>query len=210
MANGLTPAPVNDLGPAITVDDGTLPRIESPPPGPIGLDAKNASPKSSSTSMADQIVAFARHRMGQRLGDGECFALANQALRNAGAKSAGDFGTVVPDADYVWGASINLGSLQPGDVIQLRDYRYDREVETTKPDGSKSIVTDFKECPHHTAIVERVGGHGAVTVLEQNMPRGAPVTRGLLFFTSGTFTNGNQSTTIGLQGTFWFYRPQAR
>ena len=210
MGNGLPPAPVNDLGAPITIDDGTSPRIASPPPGPIGLDAKSASPKNSSASMADQIVAFARHRMGQRFEDGECFALANRALRNAGAKSASDFGTVVPDADYVWGASISLGSLQPGDVIQLRDYRFDREVETTNPNGSKSIVTDFKECPHHTAIVERVGGHGAVTVLEQNMPRGAPVRRGELFFTSGTFTDGNQSTTINLQGTFWFYRPQAR
>jgi hypothetical protein len=210
MGNGLTPGPAGDLGPPVRIDDGTLPRIESPPPGPIGLDAKSGSPKPSHATMADQIVAFPRPRMGQRYGNGECFDLADRALRSAGAKSASDFGTVVPDADYVWGTSINLSDLRPGDVIQLRDYRFDREVDTSNPDGSGTTATDMQERPHHTAIVERVGTNGEVTVLEQNSPQGAPITRNHLFFRSGTFTSGNQTTKITVQGSFWFYRPQTR
>src|SRR5712692_9324671 len=109
MANGLTPAPANELSEPIVIDDGTLTRTEAPPPDPIGLDAKSGSPKK--TSMADQIVSFHRSRMSQRVGDGECFALADKALRNAGAQSAADYGTVVPDADYVWGTSITLSGV---------------------------------------------------------------------------------------------------
>ncbi|MGB7218833.1 MAG: CHAP domain-containing protein [Vicinamibacterales bacterium] len=210
MGNGLPPGPANDLGPPIRVDDGTSARTESPPPGPISLDAKSGGAKQSQASMADQIVAFPRHRMGERYGDGECFAVADRALRNAGARSAADFGSVVPDADYVWGTSINLSALRPGDIIQFRNYRYDREIDTSNPDGSGATATDFQERPHHTAIVERVDANGAVTVLEQNSPPGAPVARNQLFFTGGTFTSGNQTTRITVQGTFWFYRPLAR
>ena len=134
----------------------------------------------------------------------------NSALRNAGARSAGDFGTVVPDADYVWGSDVDLSDLHPGDIIQFRDYRYDREIDTSNPDGSGTTATDMQERPHHTAIVESVGANGAVTVLEQNSPKGSPVGRHQLFFKSLTFTTGNKTTRITVQGTVRFFHPQAR
>jgi len=208
MGSGQLPAPVNELSDPISIDDGTLARTESPAPGPIGLDSKSGSPKQP--SMAEQIVSFPRHRMGQRVGDGECFTLANTALQNAGAHGAAHYGTVTPNADYVWGTSVGLSDVRPGDVIQFRDYRYDREVETKKANGSATIVSDFQERPHHTAVVERVDGGGAITVLEQNSPDGSPVTRTRLFFSGGTTTSGSTTTTITVQGTFWLYRPQAR
>jgi hypothetical protein len=209
MGNGSPPPQAHGLGP-FTIDDGTLARTESPPPGPIGLDSKSGSPKQDHASMADQIVGFPRRRLGHRHGDGECFSLADRALRNAGARSAADFGTVVPDADYVWGSPVDLSALQPGDIIQFRDYRYDREIDTSNPDGSGTTATDMQERPHHTAIVESVGANGAVAVLEQNSPKGSPVGRHQLFFKSLTFTAGNQTTRITVQGTVWFFRPQAR
>jgi hypothetical protein len=49
-----------------------------------------------------------------------------------------------------------------------------------------------------------------VTVLEQTAPDGSPVTRSQLYFLSGTTTSGDRTTTIKVQGTFWFYRPEAR
>lgn len=160
-------------------------------------------------SPTSRIVAFPRHRRGQRVGNGECFALADQALANAGAKSAADFGAITPEADYVWGTSISLADVRPGDIIQFRNYRYDRDVQTRT---SKEITTveDFQERPHHTAIVERVDGGGALTVLEQNSPDGSPVTRNQLFFANRESTSGNRTTKIRVQGTFWFYRPEAR
>ncbi len=84
---------------------------------------------------------------------------------------------MTPNADYVWGSSVSLSELQPGDVIQMRDYRFDREVVVNNPDGSGSTDSDFQERPHHTVIVESVDGNGAVTVLEQNAPTGSAVRR---------------------------------
>jgi hypothetical protein len=182
--------------------------MPSPAPGPIGLDSKSGNAKQSSPSMAERIVNYARQRRGDRVGDGECFAFADTALRNAGARSASAYGSIAPDDDYVWGTPVTLADLSPGDIIQLRDYRYDRETVTDT--GSETITdTDFGERPHHTAVVEAVNG-GDVTVLEQNAPKGSPVTRRHLFFTSGTTRSGNTTTTIRLQGTWWFYRPQPR
>jgi hypothetical protein len=131
-------------------------------------------------------------------------------LRHAGARSADDYGTIVPDADYVWGALVSLADVRPGDVVQFREYRYDREVETRNADGSIVTNTDFQERPHHTAIVERVDGNGAMTVLEQNSPNGSPVVRRQLFFSNSARTAGTRTTTITVQGTVWFYRPQSR
>jgi hypothetical protein len=206
MGNGQPPGV--DLDGRTTIDDGTAIRGESPPPGAIGLDAKNGSTKGTTATIGERVVSFASRRRGERVGNGECFTLADRALRSASAKSAADFGAVTPTTDYVWGTSVSLSDLQPGDIIQFRGYRYDREIVT---ETSREITTteDSQERPHHTAIVQSVDG-GAVTVLEQNAPEGSAVTRTQLFFTAGTTTSGNRTTTIRVQGTFWFYRPEAR
>ena len=207
MGNGTAPADI-DLDTLPPIDDGTSARIGSPAPAPIGLDAKSG-PAPSRASLAEQIVSYARRRRGARVGDGQCFALVDHALAGAHAKSAKDYGTITPDADYVWGTPVSLADLQPGDVIQFRDYTFHRVV-TTHTD--RSTVTDELDGdrPHHTAVVESVDGGGAVTVLEQNAPEGSAVTRARLYFTSGTTTSGNQTTTITVEGTFRFYRPEAR
>jgi CHAP domain-containing protein len=204
-----TPGSANEFGGAIEIDDGTNARTEAPLPGPIGLDAPSGG-GTSAAGIADRILGFARRQRGNRVGKGECFDLADSALSTAGAKSASDYGTVTRDADYVWGSSVSLTDLQPGDVVQMRDYRFDREVEVNNPDGSGSSDKDFGERPHHTAIVESVDGNGAVTVLEQNAPKGSAVRRSQLFFTDSDTTAGNRKTKIKVQGTFWFYRPQAK
>jgi hypothetical protein len=208
MGNGKAPAGIDldTLGP---IDEGTSARIESPPPGVIGLDAKGGSAKQTRASMADQIVSYASRRRGERVGDGQCFMLVDRALHAADAKSAGDYGSVTPDADYVWGTSVTLANLQPGDVIQFRNYSYERVV-VTEDDHGTTTVEHAEDRPHHTAIVQSVDGHGAVTVLEQNSPKGSAVTRTQLFFTAGTTTTGNRTTTISVRGTVWFYRPEAR
>ena len=209
MGNASPPAFVDDVSHSSLIDDGTLARAESPTPDAVGLDAKGGSPASNSANMADQVVSYARHRLGQRVGDGECFALVDRALRRAGAKSAADFGAVTPTADYVWGTEVRLPDVRRGDVIQFRDYRYDREVVTEDARGT-TTETEFQERPHHTAIVEQVGEDGVIFVLEQNVPVGAQVSRNQLFFSSGTTTSGDRTTTVTVQGTFWFYRAQTR
>lgn len=166
MGNGLIP-PGSDLDTPIAIDDGTSARTESPPPGPVGLDSKSGTAKQSRASMAERIVSYARRQRGERVGDGECFTLADRALRNADARSARGYGTVTPDADYVWGTSVTLSDLRPGDVIQFRNYTYER-VAVTDDDSGTSRDEHAEDCPHHTAIVQSVDGNGAVTVWEQN------------------------------------------
>jgi hypothetical protein len=208
MGNGKPPSSI-DLDTPRPLDDGTLARIGAPTPGPIGLDSKGGGEKGSRASMADRIVSYARRQRGERVGDGQCFTLVDRALRSAQAQSARDYGAVTPDADYVWGSAVTLADLRPGDVIQFRDYTYERTIVT---DGDDATSTDehAEDRLHHTAIVHSVDGDGAVTVWEQNSPDGAAVTRTQLFFTSRTTTRGNRTTTIRVRGTFWFYRPEPR
>ena len=203
MSRGSFPGPIDDLGAEIVIDNGTLARTDTPLPAPVGLQAKGGSSKTG--DLGEKVVNFARGKLGQRLGSGECFDLADQALRNASAKSAADFGSLAKDADYVWGASVSPSDARPGDIIQFRDYRYDRTIETSTREDS-----DFQERPHHTAIVERVDGGGAITVLEQNAPDGSSGKRSQLFFSDVSTTTGGKKTTIKVQGTFKFYRPQPR
>jgi hypothetical protein len=205
MAGGIRPGPIDDLGPPIVIDDGTLARAETSLPGPIGLEAQGGSGKTTLAPLGDQVVAFARGKIGQCVGNGECFDLADQALRSAGAKSAADFGKVTPNADYVWGTAVSLSDIHPGDIIQFKNYRYDRTTAT-----DTSTDTDFQERPHHTAIVERVDGQGALIVLEQNVPDGSAGQRSQLFFSNVSTNSGGQRTSIRVQGRFRFYRPQPR
>jgi hypothetical protein len=210
MGDGHVPGSTDGLTGTIEIDDGTSARTESPDPGPIGLDAPSGGGAHATADLSVRILGYARRQRGSRVGDGECFTLADRALSGAGARSASDYGSVSPNVDYVWGTSVSLSDLHAGDIIQFRDYRYDRDIETNNPDGSGSTHTDFQERPHHTAIVESVEGNGEVTVLEQNAPQGSAVRRSHLFFTSTTTTSGHTTTTIRVQGTFHFYRPQAR
>jgi hypothetical protein len=208
MGDGQT-LPGIDLDNRGAIDDGTLARTEVPPPGPIALDARSGAATPSAASIAERVVSFARRQRGDRVGNGQCFALADRALRQAEAKSARDYGDISPDADYVWGTPVALADLRAGDVIQFRDYSYDREIVIERSDETVTRE-DSQMRPHHTAIVQSVDGNGAVTVLEQNSPDGSPVVRNQLFFSSGTTTSGNTTTTVSVHGTFWFYRPEAR
>jgi hypothetical protein len=206
MGHGTAPAGT-DLDDVPHIDEGTSARIGSPTPEPIGLDAKSGA--AVAPNIADEVVSYARRKRGARVGNGQCFTLVDNALRGAKAKSAADYGTVTPDADYTWGTSVSLSDLKPGDIIQFRDYTFKKVVVT---DTGSSTVTDEVEGerPHHTAVVESVDGGGAVTVLEQNAPDGSAVSRNHLYFTGGTTSSGNRKTTITVSGTFWFYRPEAR
>ncbi len=207
MGHGMSPGSTG-LDTTDTVDDGTTAITTSPPPGAIGLDAKSGGSKQTRASIADLIVGYARRNRGSRVGNGQCFTLVDRALRGADAKTASDFGTISADADYVWGTSVTLADLRPGDVIQFRDYTYERVDVTTDSSGT---TTDERaeDRPHHTAIVETVDGNGAVTVLEQNAPEGSAVRRSQLYFSNSSTTHGNRTTRITVGGTFWFYRPEA-
>ncbi len=126
------------------------------------------------------IVTFANTKLKTKVGTGECFDLADQALKNAGVKSAEDFGSVAPGFDYVWGKAVLATAAQPGDILQFRDHVQGRTIEinvdVSMPDGSglTYFSSTFSEIgrPHHTAIVTGAAIGGKVAILEQNVDRG--------------------------------------
>lgn|SRR5215831_5321264 len=205
MAGEGLPLPLGATPPPVAIDQGTLARTKSPSPGPIGLQGGNAG-ATAAASIAARIVQFAQDRRGRRVGDGECFALADKALRTAGAKSAADFGTVADDTDYVWGTAIALSAVQPGDVVQFRDYKYNRREE--KADGGWREHSESR--PHHTAIVVSSDGNGLLTVIEQNAPPGSAVRQIQLGFEDGTTRSGSTTIRVTVTGQVWFYRPAPR
>ena len=181
-------------------------------------------------SINQDVHTYASGQLGTQVGDGECFTLADTALRRAGARSASDYGTITPDADYRWGNAVNLRQLIPGDIIQFRDYEVIiTTVTTTRTETGgggwseeTNTQTETQSRPHHTAIVDNVLANGVTSVLEQNVGTGSlrkTVQRNTLYFQSYSVPSsvtrrGNTTTTVRQQvqvsGTFWFYRPQSR
>ncbi|MGB1874288.1 MAG: hypothetical protein ACPIG6_03485 [Akkermansiaceae bacterium] len=94
---------------------------------------------------AKKIVEFAMLNMGKKVGDGECWGLANLAYRHAGIRHRGG---------YVWGRRVNWQTegVRPGDVIQFRNARYPYSY------------TD----ENHTAIILKVVNKHAVKVAHQH------------------------------------------
>ncbi|MCA9193362.1 MAG: hypothetical protein KDB03_16435 [Planctomycetales bacterium] len=173
------------------------------------------------TAQSSQIVQFASNNLGQRVGDGQCFALVDQALRSIGARSASDFGDITPTANYVWGREVTIDLVQAGDAIQFQNYSFQETITTrvTNPDGSSSEETETRSesRPHHSALVSSVGSHGEMFVYEQNVNGQMVVQRNALLFrtlTIGPTTSnagGVQTTvtrTITVTGQVKFYRPQ--
>jgi len=221
MGGGRAPGPLSGLADPAEVEDGTLARMGSPRPGAVGLGAKGGAkeaghsepaPSAPPIDMGAQIVAWVRGRLNQHVPDGQCFALVDQALRAAGARSAADYGSVTGDANYVWGTPTELGDLQPGDVIQFRNYRCTWSWATEEFNGRvPNGEPETEERLHHTAIVQQVSEDGGVWVLEQNSPDGAPVREIKLYFASTTLTSGRDITTIEVEvEQVWYYRPQPR
>lgn len=142
------------------------------------------------------IVNWVSSRVGNRVGNGECWTLAETALRESGAKTSNDImgaDNVTANADYVWGDSVTLANLTPGDIIQFRNY-----VVTV--DNGSSWWQETR--PHHTAIVASVGANGVVEVLECNVKGSRRVQRNTLYFQT--------SSSVSISGSWWFYRPQPR
>jgi hypothetical protein len=191
---------------------GTLTQTQPRSPGPTGINTATTG-GATAAAMSSKIVQFAQSRVGQKVGDGECFALADEALRGAGASSAANYGQITPDADYKWSSQqVSPADAKPGDIIQFRNFK----VTTTivRADGSWS--EDWTERPHHTAVVVSNDGSGNLTVLEQNVSMGAvggqaqkTVRQNRITTASGTSKVGNDTATATITGRIVVYRPVA-
>jgi len=94
-----------------------------------------------------KIAGFCTRNLGQQVGDGECWALANEAFKACGLER--------PGADMrVWGRLLDLKKekMQAGDIIEYRSAKFSNGMTTG---------------PEHTSVVVK-GGKRKATIAEQN------------------------------------------
>jgi hypothetical protein len=177
-------------------------------------------------TLNQKVAHWSAGKVGQQLGRGECWDLANQALKAAGASSSTTTGA---DDDYVWGTAVTLNQVLPGDILQFRDYSVKTTTTTrsTFDDDSwlEETKTDTEEREHHTAVVSRALSPFALEILEQNAPpTGRRVQRHVLATAGGTSTSTERKTVkdssgklrpakvqttvvVEVSGKLWVYRP---
>lgn len=132
--------------------------VQGQPPG----DANPAN----NPDMNVRIQAFARSKLGQKIGDGQCTSLVITALETAGAKRFPPHGENV---DYVWGDYVERpGDVRPGDILQFHDAVFRSKKRIRK--GRVTVVrTEMRLFPHHSAVVDEVQDGGRIIViLHQN------------------------------------------
>jgi hypothetical protein len=166
----------------------------------VVLLAADAPKEAEVPELNKKVLEFARDKLGEKVGDGECATLVAQAFRAAGAK-----GLAMVEGEYVWGKLVRAvtpksnmaGEVLPGDVLQFRDAVLVGRV------GGGTMESTYS---HHTAIVAAVKDGGRVVeVLHQNY---------------GDFRSGDeerrkvQRTTLRFsdlkKGSVKIYRPQPR
>lgn len=99
-----------------------------------------------------QIIEFVNSKMNKKVGKGECWDLANEALTLVQAKWDGNlkFGRKL---DY------KKECIYPGDIIQF---------EKVKVKYTENKITYQEAMPHHTAIIYEVKGSGDYVLAHQN------------------------------------------
>jgi len=182
------------------------------------------------------VVVWVRGKTGQKVKTGECWDLAEEALKHAKAYTSRDLGPVKANSDYIWGTKVtDVKDVIPGDILQFRNYTITITTETdvTFKDGSgwTQSNTETETRAHHTAVVNgKPDAHGVVKTLEQNIkPKGKIVqdmvlhTRDVPQTKTKTFEKlVNKHTkkletatvvrtvTVKVTGTIWSYRPKPK
>jgi hypothetical protein len=162
-------------------------------------------------TLNQKVLQFARAKVDQQVGTGECWDLAEDAVTQAGGESSktltGVKGKAFESADYKWGTEVKLDTAQPGDILQFKGHEF---KETTQGGGWKSQTRG-----HHTAIVEKNFGDGRLLILEQHVrPEGATevskkVQQREIFVKNGaSYKKDGAKVTVTTKGTIKAYRPK--
>lgn len=102
----------------------------------------------SISRLNENILTFALSHLGEQVGNGECWTLAAEALKAAGAE---------PPRGYKFGDPVNLNQIVPGDILQFTSAVFEEP----------GIIKYFG-FPNHTAIVYKVEG-SRIYVLHQHV-----------------------------------------
>lgn len=100
----------------------------------------------------EKIIEFVTSKMNEKVGRGECWDIANEALTLVKAKWDGklQFGIKV---------DFNRECVYPGDIIQFE------KVKIKYPENGEIIIESMQ---HHTAIIYKVNGKGDYLLAHQN------------------------------------------
>ena len=144
---------------------------------PIALTLVFAAAAPAGTNiLGERIALFCKLNKDKKVGDGDCYDLAQHALAAAGAKPEFLFRNFPNKEDYVWGAPVlyvdaresglkhagRIKDVQPGDVIQFRDTKFAGKNSS----GGGTYTLKYS---HHTAIVAAVDKDGkTIRILHQN------------------------------------------
>jgi hypothetical protein len=180
----------------------------------------------SDKERSPKVYEWARQQLNKRVGIGQCWDLADRALRQAGARSSTTTG---PDDNYDWGTPVNpVQAVIPGDILQFRNYTVKTTVTTKYPDQSTDSTFEIIGRPHHTAVVAANNGAKGIEILEQNLFKNTPVQRNVLHVVSGvikkefktisdTGAGGKKqlvavevTTAVEVTGQIWAYSAQAK
>jgi len=113
----------------------------------------------SQSDVNRRVLDFATSNIGRKVGNGECWTLAAEALDYAGAQ---------PPNLYNFGQKISLRQLRPGDVLQFRTARFEEAnywAQLGAPDHT-AIVYSTKGAK--TFILHQNFGKKIVTILDIN------------------------------------------
>ena len=125
-------------------------------PSTVNITSVSKTPICDSVpALNKQIVAFVESKIGQKVGEGECWDLAAEALNTTGAKW---------DHEYNFGREINLKTecAMPGDIMQFKNIRIDYKVNN---------FYYHERMADHTAIIYEVEEQDNFNIAEQNTSR---------------------------------------
>ena len=195
----------------------------------------NGTGKGTQQTLSQKVVLWTKGRLGRKVGRGQCWDLAEEALKHAGAKTSNDLGPVGEDTDYIWGDQIKrIGDVRRGDILQIRDHLVKTTTVVVYKFADGSYITETKERTakrgHHTAIVRSTPDvNGTVKTYEQHV-NGRDVVQKLTLHTRSIPAKTSKSVgrykhprtkkveqvsitttvTVDVSGTIWPYRPKPK
>jgi hypothetical protein len=175
---------------------------------------------------ANKVYQWARQHLHKRVGAGQCWDLADRALRQAGARSSTTTGE---EDNYDWGTPVTpVQAVIPGDILQFRNYTIKTAKTTKYADQSTESKFEIVGRPHHTAIVAANNGAKGLEILEQNLRKNGPVERNVLYLANGVIKTESKTinepgpggkkqlvavhvtTTVEVTGQIWAYRAEVK
>lgn len=119
----------------------------------VGLNSWDVAAMPAFPVLNTRVLAYSDAQKGDKVGNGECWTLAAEALKSARAK---------PADGYTFGRKLAAGEkIFPGDIMQFTEARFEGK-------SNKGTWWVTLGNPHHTAVVRTVLGPTKYEILEQN------------------------------------------